>query len=273
MISAWAVLSIGSWSARRTHVSAPIYCYFRQCFSCSRALSLITHRRFQPCSRGELAHTPVGSRRAAARAARGGGAAAGRGAARARARRGPLARRGSRPPPPRRDRRGEGAPLLRLCDMAILFYKAYTQFMNSHHPKCTLSLTLYCADREIRREIRQGTIQQPCPFAVGDGVAPRGPARARPAPHHVPQTARTPRRARRTSHWFPPRPGVPRMAPHAGTSCSAETTAAEIAGLASSATACAHTRACAFVCRMQYPSTGAMPKLCKIAAWHYPCAS
>ena len=204
MISAWAVLSIGSWSARRTHVSAPIYCYFRQCFSCSRALSLITHRRFQPCSRGELAHTPVGSRRAAARAARGGGAAAGRGAARARARRGPLARRGSRPPPPRRDRRGEGAPLLRLCDMAILFYKAYTQFMNSHHPKCTTVTDALLIEKSVEKS---GTIQQPCPFAVGDGVAPRGPARARPAPHHVPQTARTPRRARRTSHVVSPAAG------------------------------------------------------------------
>ena len=171
--------------SRSSHIGA---------FSRAPEANLRTHR-WGPAAR-RRARRAAGAARGAPPPARGRGR---RGAARAR--RGPLARRGSRPPPPGRDRRGEGAPLLRLCDMAILFYKAYTQFMNSHHPKCTL--TLWSTDREIRH----GTIQQPCPFAVGDGVAPRGPPRARPAPHHVPQTARTPRRARRTSHVVFPAAG------------------------------------------------------------------
>jgi hypothetical protein len=94
-----------SWSARRTHVRAQIYCYFRQCFMQPRALAHHTSALSAVLQRRTCAHTGgVQPRRGAARAPpppprRRRGARRGRRGA-ARARRGPLARRGSRPPPP-----------------------------------------------------------------------------------------------------------------------------------------------------------------------------
>jgi hypothetical protein len=119
-----------SWSARRTHVRAQIYCYFRQCFMQPRALAHHTSALSAVLQRRTCAHTGGVPPRGGARGARRGrGAAAGarrRAGARARAP-GPSRASGVSPPaPPGRDRRGEGAPLLRLCDMAILFYKART---------------------------------------------------------------------------------------------------------------------------------------------------
>lgn len=81
-----------SWSARRTHVRAQIYCYFRQCFMQPRALAHHTSALSAVLQRRTCAHT---------------GGVPPRGGARG-ARRGPRAA-----PRPRRGAGGGGAPRAR----------------------------------------------------------------------------------------------------------------------------------------------------------------